>query len=153
MPNLRQGSLGAPHTGAAGSPKLPQLPRKGSRNVYMQKKGLVLNHRDLGPSAASTGPSRNPFTLHTERLRNSNEDYPTSGVQGVGLTQPPPKFDTAAKKPNIMPQTSKAHHKQGGNPFSGGGSIAPGREARPDSMISGGRSPDDSMMYQNKFNH
>jgi hypothetical protein len=43
------GKHGVPQNVLLGaSPKqLTTLPRKGSRNVYMQKKGLVINHREL----------------------------------------------------------------------------------------------------------
>lgn len=73
---LGQASLGAPPTYLnAHSPKLPALPRKGSRNVYMQKKGLVLNGRDLNRAVGGPGAGRNPFSLHTDRVKNSVDDY------------------------------------------------------------------------------
>lgn len=52
-----------------GSPKpLTILPRKGSRNVYMQKKGLVIDNKELALPIAGAGPlGRSPFVLNTER--------------------------------------------------------------------------------------
>ena len=114
-----------------------------------------------GPGAP-TAAGRNPFALHTERLKSGVDDYATAspGIRGVGLAQAVPKYDTAAKKATSTPARGKAQPKNAANPFSSGGPAAkasPGqaREHRPDSMISGGRagSPDDSMMYQNKFSH
>ena len=45
------------------SPHLPQLPAiKGSRKIFMQKKGLILNHNVIAD--LNSGPnSRNPFIL------------------------------------------------------------------------------------------
>lgn len=176
---LRQASLAVPANFPAGhSPQmLPVLPRKGSRNAPMQKKGLALNHNSInqrelvqggvqGPGAP-TAAGRNPFALHTERLKSGADDYTAAspGIRGVGLAQAMPKYDTAAKKANlntasITPSRGKAQPRNASNPFSTGGASAkaqPGqaREHRPDSIISGGRagSPDDSMMYQNKFSH
>ena len=130
-----------------------------------------INQRELGQGGVPgpggpTAAGRNPFALHTERLKSGAEDYATAspGVRGIGLAHPVPKYDTAAKKAaSITPSRGKAQPKNASNPFSSGGASAqpqPGqaRERRPDSMISGGRagSPDmrdDSMMYQNKFSH
>uniref|UniRef100_A0A7S3IJ03 Uncharacterized protein n=1 Tax=Strombidium inclinatum TaxID=197538 RepID=A0A7S3IJ03_9SPIT len=123
----------------------------------MQKKGLVLNPaRDLhqGMMGAGIG-SRNPFSLHTDRAKNPTDDYAPGapGVRGVGLFPGPNKFETPAKKAggHLLPQGRVGGYKGGSNPFSGPG----GKDPRPDSMISGGRggSPDNSMMFNNKFNH
>ena len=53
--------------GKGASPKqLTVLPRKGSRNVYMQKKGLIINNKEL--SLAGSGPmGRSPFIPNTDR--------------------------------------------------------------------------------------
>ena len=61
--------------------------------------------------------------------------------------------ENTAKKSSGLP--GKGHSRNQSNPFSGPGMPTTIREQRPDSMISGGRggSPDDSMMYQNKFVH
>lgn len=157
---LGQASLGAPPTYIAShSPKLPVLPRKGSRNVYMQKKGLVLNGKDLNRVVGGPGAGgRNPFSLHTDRVKNSVDDYVARapGVRGVGLAQASSKFEGSAKKAaSINLQQAKPPPRNAQNPFSGGPAPAKhhagpvGRDQRPDSMISGGRggSPGDSMMF------
>ena len=150
---------GLPTYPSTNSPKLPVLPRKGSRNVYMQKKGLVLNDRDLSHGAVGPGAAgRNPFSLHTDRAKNSVDDYVTGtpGVRGVGLVQPSSRFDSSTKKAtSINVQQAKSQHRNAQNPFSGAPTTTKQHagalrgDQRPDSMISGGRggSPGDSMMF------
>ena len=101
---------------------------------------------------------RNPFQLNTERAKNSigADGYQDSGRQNTNSSGQ--KFSgTAAKKASIGDKSSKGHSRNPSNPFTGPSPGIPStiREQRPDSMISGGRggSPDDSMMYQNKFVH
>jgi hypothetical protein len=77
------------------SPKqtnLPALSRgSGNRKVYMQKKGLVLNHRDLPLNGVSgdystQNPSRNPFlALQTERPKENSALGMSPQVVGVGM--------------------------------------------------------------------
>lgn len=123
---LGQASLGMPPAYSnQHSPKLPALPRKGSRNVYMQKKGLVLNGKDLG-RAGGPGAGRNPFSLHTDRVKNSVDDYVARapGVRGVGLAQPNSRFDLSGKKAaSINLQHPKAQGRNAQNPFTGGGPV------------------------------
>lgn len=151
-------SLGAPSTYVGNhSPKLPALPRKGSRNVYMQKKGTVLNGKELRGVVGGPGPGgRNPFSLHTDRVKNSVDDYAARapGVRGVALPQGSARFEMSAKKAGSINLQPKGQPRNAQNPFSGGpASSKPtgpgGRDPRPDSMISGGRggSPGDSMMF------
>lgn len=103
----------------------------------MQKKGLALNHnsinqRELGQGGAQgpgapTAAGRNPFALHTERLKSGVDDYATAspGIRGVGLAQAIPKYDTAAKKAaSITPSRGKAQPKNASNPFSSAGASA-----------------------------
>lgn len=78
------------------SPALPGLPRNGSRNVYLQRRGLALHSgvpgggagggtQGVGPLPAAHGAgSRNPFALHTERAKGSGDGHPGGLVGGPG---------------------------------------------------------------------
>jgi len=132
--------------GKGASPKqLTVLPRKGSRNVYMQKKGLIINNKDL--SLAGSGPmGRSPFIPNTDRGYKDESIHPN--IKGIGLVTAGSKIDSSSVKKGGAAMSS--NHLKGGrntqNPFTTG--------QRPDSMISGGRggSPDNSMMYNHKYN-
>jgi hypothetical protein len=88
---------------------------------------------------------RSPFIPNTDRGPKDDQVHPT--IKGVGLIQ------------SGISQTAKkgAHATLSSNPMKGNRNTQnpfTGRDQRPDSMISGGRggSPDNSMMYQNKYN-
>jgi hypothetical protein len=82
--------------GKGASPKqLTVLPRKGSRNVYMQKKGLVINNKEL--SIAGSGPmGRSPFIPNTDRGQKDEMVHPN--IKGIGLVNNGSKIDSSALK-------------------------------------------------------
>ena len=111
----------------------------------MQKKGLVINHRELSQAMAGNGPmGRSPFIPNTDR--GPKDDGGQPGIKGIGLVSTSIKPLNYSEKKGGANMGSGVKGRNTQNPFTG--------NQRPDSMISGGRggSPENSMMYQNKYN-
>ena len=126
MAGIRQGSIGNSgiYSTNNGSPK-PLGPKMPQRNVMYQKKGLAINQG-----------GRNPFVLNTERSKLI-DDY-TSGIRGVGLN------NTKLSKDSKLAERQRLDSS-----ISVG---ITGKTHKDRNQITLNGSPDQSMMYQNKYN-